>query len=96
MTKIVEVTKEQAASMSLNMMKTGSKIAKFKFADGLHRLIQDNDCHWYVIEADKENLFYKWEEAMEKCKPWKKKWEPTPVNGPHSVLFENWSETKYD
>jgi len=26
-------------------------------------LIQDNDCHWYVIPVDKKNEWFKWEES---------------------------------
>jgi hypothetical protein len=29
-----------------------------------YRFVQDDDCHWYMIPADKLQAFYDWEEGM--------------------------------
>jgi hypothetical protein len=36
-----------------------------------YRLIQDEDCHWYVIRVGQEQEFDAWQDAMVDCLPWK-------------------------
>ncbi len=31
----------------------------------LHKLVQDQSCHWYLIPLDLQDEFYKWEDMME-------------------------------
>lgn len=58
-------------------------------------LVQDNDCHWYIIPEDKKNEFDSWVEII--CSgdmddegyiqpEWAK-----PVDGPHSILIHAFS-----
>lgn len=54
-----------------------------------YRLIQDDDCHWYIIPAGDEDRFHAWCVAMSECLP-TGDWEPERVNGPHEVLFDSW------
>lgn len=54
-----------------------------------YRMIQDDDCHWYVIDVRDEARFHRWCEAMESCEP-TGDWEPERVNGPHEVIFDSW------
>lgn len=56
------------------------------------RLIQDNDCHWYVIPCFREDDFRNWVTAMEQSLDWNNEWEPKRVNGPHMVQFYDWDE----
>ncbi len=54
-----------------------------------HRLIQDNDGHWYVISAGSgmERVFDDWVKAMEFPD-----FESKMVDGSHSVTFEKYEE----
>lgn len=56
-----------------------------------YRLIQDDDCHWYIIPENFEGKFAQWEGCMVACEPWDDEWEPVPVNGPHVVVFGSWA-----
>ena len=40
-----------------------------------YRMIQDDDCHWYVIDVCDEARFHRWCGAMESCEP-TGDWEP--------------------
>lgn len=54
-------------------------------------LVQDNDCHWYVIPADRREAFDDWVRCQELGKPMETDLEPTPVNGsPCRVKFKQW------
>ena len=55
------------------------------------RLIEDNDGHWFVIPAAKEDQFYKWVKAQEEGKSYRGDASQfIEVNGPHNVLFTDW------
>ena len=56
----------------------------------MFRLIQDDDCHWYVIPVGFEDKFYQWCGCMVACEPWDEEWEPERINGPHNCIFEKW------
>ncbi len=57
------------------------------------RLIQDDDCHWYVIRADQSDEFYEWEQAQADCVEWSgHDFNENRVNGPQSVVFDDWKE----
>jgi hypothetical protein len=58
----------------------------------LWRLIQDNDCHWYVIQVRDVDSFYEWVAAQEQCEECEWCFEDNRVNGPHCVMFESWAE----
>lgn len=51
-----------------------------------YTLVQDNDCHWYLIPADKQEEFYAWLETESWEEP---DWANHFGGGPLSVTFEN-------
>jgi hypothetical protein len=56
----------------------------------LHRLISDNDGHWFVIRAGDEEQFDAYVQAMEDCTELPD-WEPVAeVDGPHNIYFHTW------
>lgn len=57
-----------------------------------YRLVQDNDCHWYVIPADRVESFNDWVQCQERSLPMETELEPERVNGPHTVTFTDWKE----
>lgn len=57
-----------------------------------YRLIQDNDCHWYVIPAHRVEAFYVWVRCQEMGLPMTTDLEPVRVNGPHTVTFDDWED----
>lgn len=64
-----------------------------------YRLIQDNDCHWYVIRIKQETEFYDWLSNAESDNP--KKWEghdfdDNRVDGPHRIFFKEWIDEQDD
>jgi hypothetical protein len=65
----------------------------------MYRLIQDNDCHWYIIPADKENEFYEWDQYCieywnnfenEGHAPIKPKWVVEVGGSPSLVQFPSY------
>lgn len=66
-----------------------------RFSDPL-RLIQDDNCHWYIIPANRQDDFYKW------CKSqadgtYTGEWNPEPVASMRSLLifdYENLSHRR--
>lgn len=55
-------------------------------------LIQDDDCHWYVIETCQVNLFHDWIDAMENGQDYPIDFNKARVDGPHTVAFNGWRE----
>ena len=60
----------------------------------MFRLIQDQDCHWYLVPSNQINEFYEWDDWMTTCEPHlKKDWpdfDSMRINGPHSVLIKEY------
>ena len=55
----------------------------------LHQLIQDNDCHWYVVpvvylDTFREMMKCEWDEITEDGYAMLDEWR---VDGPHAVSF---------
>ncbi len=58
-----------------------------------HRLIQDDDCHWYVIKVCDISQFELWCRAMAECEPWSgHDFNTNRVNGPHAIWFNAWDD----
>ena len=57
------------------------------------RLAEDNDGHHYVIPSDKTS---EWEDWLEIDGDDERSWTPPEfakeIDGPHKLVFENWSE----
>jgi len=53
----------------------------------INMLVQDNDCHWYVIPVGMEEDFNKWLETEDPEPTWCNR-----VDNPHRVHFEDWWE----
>jgi hypothetical protein len=51
---------------------------------GRFRLVRDDDCHWFVIPADRVDDWDNWVTSED--------WDPptyaTPIDGPHLLTFE--------
>lgn len=60
-----------------------------------HRLIQDDDSHWYVIPVDRTDTFREWVRACELNKPMECDidFDMLRVDGPHVVTFDKWEDT---
>ena len=54
-----------------------------------YMLIQDNDCHWYVIPADKFAEFDKWLADLDSYTPLPG-WAKSVGGAPSLVTFENY------
>ncbi len=58
-----------------------------------YRMIQDEDCHWYVIRTDQVAEFNLWQDAMARCEKWDGfDFSESQVNGPHMVSFLEWRQ----
>lgn len=58
-----------------------------------YRLIQDEDCHWYVIRTTQEEEFNQWQDAMAGAIDWDGfDFNEVRVNGPHTITFPEWKE----
>jgi hypothetical protein len=58
-----------------------------------HRLIGDDDGHWYVILADEADAFRRWCDAAPYWEDYVgKDFSTCRVDGPHSVAFPSWKE----
>lgn len=69
-----------------------------------YKLIQDDDCHWYVIPAELEEKFQEWVDLSvfgtkqislwERLADLEEKYDFNQyrVDGPHRIVFKNWSE----
>lgn len=55
------------------------------------QLIQDNDCHWYVIQVRDTKAFYKWVEAQENCLDFDRSFDEWRISGPHTITFPVWT-----
>jgi hypothetical protein len=72
-----------AISMNANKLSSASE----------HRLIQDDDGHWYIIPVGHEQVFQRWVDAMTKgSRHLPANFEPVQVDGPHTVVFMGWRE----
>lgn len=59
----------------------------------LHRLVDDDDGHWYVIRVEEEKSFAQWLDAAPYWEGYKgKDFDQCRVDGPHTVQFASWSE----
>lgn len=59
----------------------------------MFRLIQDDDCHWYVIRVDQAAEFHEWEQAMIDCDEWHgHDFNENRIDGPRDVVFPSWEE----
>jgi len=59
----------------------------------MYTLVQDNDCHWYVIPEDKRKNWYEWRSLPPgDPKSWIVPKYAHRVDGPHTVSFPNWIE----
>jgi len=59
-------------------------------------LIQDNDCHWYIISTKDVNDFNEWVKWMEDCdidspSPSNKDYDNNSIDGPHSIIIHKYS-----
>lgn len=59
-----------------------------------HQLIQDDDCHWYLIPCDHVTRFRKWVDATligvgEKKQDWLF-FTACRVDGPHCIQITDW------
>lgn len=53
-----------------------------------YMLVQDDDCHWYVIRCDQEDEFNRWEKAVGNDESWHgRDFNEDAINGPHNVTF---------
>lgn len=53
-----------------------------------HRLIQDNDCHWYVIPANMATAFCRWVAAAPHWEGYEGPvFDNSRVDGPQGVVF---------
>jgi hypothetical protein len=63
-----------------------------------HRLISDDDGHWYVISVADTERFYKFVQdcATDEGCPVKEGnyFNAKRVDGPHAITFKNWSERR--
>lgn len=58
-----------------------------------YRMIQDEECHWYVIRVGQVEEFNLWQDAMAECEKWDSfDFNDVRVNGPHTVTFPEWKE----
>lgn len=58
-----------------------------------YRMIQDEECHWYVIRVGQVEEFNQWQDAMADCEKWDGfDFNDVRVNGPHTVTFREWKE----
>lgn len=60
-----------------------------------HRLIQDNDCHWYIIPYDVIDEFWTWVGWQENyCEPSYEglDFNQFRINGPHTLKIYSWGE----
>lgn len=58
-----------------------------------YRMIQDEECHWYVIRVGQIEEFNQWHDAMAECEKWDGfDFNDVRVNGPHTVTFPEWKE----
>lgn len=51
-------------------------------------LVQDDDCHWYIIPADKRDAFFAWLEGQDASDGYAPDWANRFGGGPESVTFE--------
>lgn len=61
--------------------------------DRWNMLIQDEDCHWYVIAETEKQDFERWEQAMILCEEWDgKNFDECRIDGPHRFRFRGYRE----
>ncbi len=51
-------------------------------------LVQDDDCHWYLIDEDQESNFEKWERAMMNDQDTDLNFENQMINSPRDVKIK--------
>ena len=58
------------------------------------RILQDDDCHWYMVPAELALTFYQWVEDQCSEEPE----DDTPprgcicIDGPHNLIITGWEE----
>lgn len=58
-----------------------------------YRLIQDDDCHWYVIRLSEVDAFRKWLDAGPYWEGYEgPRFDDQRVNGPASISFPGYAE----
>lgn len=61
-----------------------------------HRLIQDNDCHWYLIPYNFVDEFHQWiEDPYEQLLTTTEEpidFDQFRINGPHTLKLYSWAE----
>jgi hypothetical protein len=67
---------------------------EFVSTEQRHRLIQDDDCHWYVIPVEEVDAFNAWLAAGPYWENYQgPRFDARQVNGPHSVSFLEWDQS---
>ena len=61
----------------------------------MFRLIQDQDCHWYLIPSDKVEEFYWWIDAITYGEDTDllstlPDFDSMRINGPHQILIKDY------
>lgn len=58
----------------------------------MHRIVQDDDGHWYIIKADELQIFNHWEEAMNGRRHMPADFSPVQIDCPQALRFCEWTE----